>query len=108
MFDDMYTLHRILKAQTPREVKKTGQRIKGFDAAEWSREGKAVCYIGIKSKFEQHQLLNTVLQNTGSLIIVECTHDKLWGTGISLFHCCALDESLWTGQGWMSEILDCM
>ena len=70
------------------------------------RKEKSVCYIGIKSKFEQHQLLYTVLQNTGSAIIVECTHDKLWGTGIPLSHHSALDDSLWHGQGWMSEILD--
>ena len=73
-----------------------------------SREGKSVYHIGIKSKIEQHQLLNTVLKNTGSVIIVACTHDKLWGTGIPLSHCSAFDESLWTGQGWMSEILDCV
>ena len=58
-------------------------------------KGKSVCYVGIKTKFEQHQLLNTVLQNTGSVIIVECTHNKLWGTGIPLSHQPALDENLW-------------
>ena len=49
-----------------------------FDAVKWSREGKSVCYLGIKPKFEEYQLLNTVFQNTGSAINVECTHDKLW------------------------------
>ena len=58
MFDDMCMLNRILKAETPREVKKIGQQIKGFDAAKQRREGKSICYIGIKSKFKQHRLFN--------------------------------------------------
>ena len=86
MSDDIHSLNRILKAQTPREGKKIGQQIKGCHAAKWSREVKSVCYIGIKCKFEQHQLLNSVLLNTGSAIIVECTYDKIWGTGIPLSH----------------------
>ena len=73
-----------------------------------SREGKSVCYLGIRSKFEQHQLLNMVLQNTGSAIIVEHSHDRQWGTGIPLSYQSALDENLWNSLVWMSKILECV
>ena len=108
MFDDMQLLKRILNDQTPREVKKIHQWIKGFDGVKCSKEGKSVCYLGIKTKFDQNKLLNTVLYNTGSAIIIECTHNKLCGARIPLSHQSALDEKLRNNWGWMSEILEYM
>ena len=50
--------------------------------------------------------MSTLLNKTGNKKIVECTNDRLWGMGIPLNKAECLDQSKWTGQGILGEILE--
>ena len=47
-----------------------------------------------------------MLLETGDKVIVECCKDQVWGTGVPLYDDKYLDESLWSNQGIMGEILE--
>ena len=66
---------------------------------------KSLCYPGIKAKFEQNPFILEVLSSTGNKIICESCKDTLWGTGLALHEDTALDQTKWTNQGLMGEIL---
>ena len=48
----------------------------------------------------------TLLNKTGYKRIVECTNNRLWGTGVPLNRAECLDQSKWTSQGVLGEILE--
>ena len=50
--------------------------------------------------------MSTLLNKTGYKKIVECTNDRLLGTGVPLNKVDCLDQSKWTGQGILVEILE--
>ena len=52
--------------------------------------------------------MDTLLSKTGSKRIVECTSDRLWGTGIPLGDPSCLDPTKWISQGIMGQILECI
>ena len=60
-----------------------------------------------QAKFQQNtDLMSTLLNKTGYKKIVECTNDRLWGTGVPLNKVDCLDQSKWIGQGILGEILE--
>ena len=82
------------------------QKTTNFDMAKWKCEAKLHCEEGIKAKFMQNVPLCTYLLNTRSKKIVECSADKLWGTGIQLHEEDCLNPSIRAGQGLLGEILE--
>ena len=104
-FNDRATYDRITGSSTSLDYKKNSRFIKGFDRSKWEEVAKQVCSPGIKAKFHQNSdLMCTLLNKTGFKRIVECTNDKLWGTGIPLNRDECLDQSKWTNQGILGEI----
>ena len=94
-------------SSTSLDCKKNSRFIKGFDSSKWEEVVKQICSPGIKAKFQQNSdLVCTLLNKTGFKRIVECTNDKLWGTGIPLNRDECLDQSKWTSQGILGEILE--
>ena len=106
-FNDRATYDRIMGSSTSLDCKKNSRFIKGFDRSKWEEVAKQICSPGIKAKFHQNSDLTcTLLNKTGFKRIVECTNDKLWGTGIPLNRDECLDQSKWTNQGILGEILE--
>ena len=105
-FNDRNAYDRIMGSATSLDCKKNSRLIRGFDRNKWEGVAKHVCYPGIRAKFQQNaDLLNTLLYKTGQKKIVESTNDRLWGMGIPLNKVECLDQSKWTGQGILGEIL---
>ena len=57
-----------------------------------------------------HKPRRMLLEHTKNKLIIECTKDTLWGTGVPLDNKKCLDSSMWKGhgikkQGIMGEIL---
>ena len=65
-----------------------------------------MCETGIKGKFDENPDLKTVLLKTGNKIIVECSLDETWGTGIPINDLQALKQNRWINQGILGEILE--
>ena len=74
---------------------------------KWDKVAGNICHPGIHAKFLQNPVaLDTLLTKTGRKQIVECTSDRLWGTGIPLGDPLCLDTSKWISQGIMGQILE--
>lgn len=105
MFNDHRSLELIMRATNPYRIKELGSRVHGFDRAVWQHEAKKVVTRAVTAKFTQNKNLAGLLRSTGTLLIVEASPDKFWGTGVHLRNREALDRSKWNGNGVMSEIL---
>ena len=74
---------------------------------KWDKVAGKICHPGIRAKFLQNLVaLDTLLTKTGRKQIVECTSDRLWGTGIPLGDPLCLDTSKWISPGIMGQILE--
>ena len=92
---------------TSLDCKKNSRQIKGFDSNLWETHAKTLCTPGIRAKFQQNVDLMEVLQSkTGAKQIVECTNDSFWGTGMPINKPDCLDQTKWTSQGILGEILE--
>lgn len=105
LFNDKVSLVRIMKTTNPYRVKEIGSRIKGFNKEIWSEKCKDIALRAVKSKFEQNPSLRQILHCSGTLLLVESSPDKIWGTGLHLHDKNSLSRSNWAGNGLMSEIL---
>lgn len=105
MFNDRQSLEKIMKCKNPYKIKKAGSRIRGFVRDTWHASCKDIALRAVKAKFTQNINLAKLLKSTGSLLIVESSPDRLWGTGLHLRSNSCLDRSKWNGNGLMSEVL---
>ena len=83
-FKDRNVANKIQEADTPIDCKQLAREITNVNHEEWKKTAKEICYPGIKAKFVQNENLKNILKNTGTLTLVECSYDMLWGTGIPL------------------------
>ena len=58
-----------------------------------------MCKDGLMEKFRQNPSITETLLNTGEKCLVECSYDKVWGTGVSLSNRNYLDKRLWANFG---------
>lgn len=105
LFGDVPSLQKIMRSQNPYKMKELGGRIHGFSKEEWMNKSKDIVFRAVRAKFDQNPNLGKLLRSTGSVLLVESSPDKIWGTGIHLKHEDALQKSKWTSNGLMSEIL---
>ena len=98
--------NRILLAKTGLECKQLAREITSYSNKRWRSVAKELCAAGIDAKFRQNPTLQDLLLETRDLVIVECTYDTLWGTGIPLQDDKCLDHTLWHNQGILGEILE--
>ena len=71
------------------------------------KSAKNMCQHGIAEKFKQNTTLGETLLKTGDKKLVECSFDKLWGTGIALSNRNRLDKRLWVNDGVFVEHATC-
>lgn len=83
-FGDKVTLERIVRTKDLFKIKEIGGRVRGFDKDAWKSSCKEIALHAIHAKFSQNMNLSKLLVSTGSLLIVESSPDKLWGTGVHL------------------------
>ena len=81
-FNDENVAEKILDAETPLECKKLARDIENYNNYGWNSIAKSMCVSGIKCKFDQYLKLQSSLLKTKGKSIVECSTDKVWGTGI--------------------------
>ena len=106
LFNDNHSIGKIMSLISALECKQQGNLVKGFLADTWHRSAKHLCKPGIEAKFLQnHSLMETLVYETGNKTIVEGTKDEIWGSGQPLDSVHCLDQSKWTSQGIMGEIL---
>ena len=106
-FGDHEAYNQIMGCSTSLECKRASRQIRNVDANKWNMVAEDLCQPGIESKFLQNPpVMDMLLRKTGQKTIVECTSDRLWGTGIPLNDPNCLDSSKWINQGIMGQILE--
>ena len=106
-FGDHEAYNEIMGCSTSLECKRASRQIRNVDVNKWDMVAGDLCQPGIQSKFLQNlAIMDTLLRKTGHKTIVECTSDRLWGTGIPINDPDCLDSRKWINQGIIGQILE--
>jgi len=106
LFGDEDTLSRIMEAEHPREQKKLGRLVKGFNSDRWNARAREVVYEGNYAKFTQNpELLEKLLATKGTTLVEASPYDCIWGIGLRETDKNAKDRSKWRGTNWLGETL---
>jgi ribA/ribD-fused uncharacterized protein len=106
LFDDHDTASKILAASLPREQKRLGRAVRGFDNASWERCRESIMFVGCREKFRQNAELAAVLRDTGSSVLVEASpYDRIWGVGLGETDPRLADSSNWQGLNLLGKTL---
>ena len=106
-FGDRDVYNQIMGCKHSVDCKEFSRKIKGVDNAKWDMVATDLCRPGICQKFVQNPiLLELLVKCTGNMQIVECSKDRLWGTGIPLTQDDCLDCDRWISPGIMGKILE--
>jgi ribA/ribD-fused uncharacterized protein len=98
MFYDTVTAGRILAAGHPRQAKKLGREVRGFDENEWAAARFDIVVAASVAKFGQHPDLGGFLLGTANRVLVEASPvDRIWGIGLDADDERAADPSRWRG-----------
>lgn len=106
MFDDQDTLDRIMDEESPREQKKLGRQVKGFNTDRWNSRAREIVYEGNYAKFTQNpDLLKKLLATKGTTLVEASPYDCVWGIGLRATDAAAKDRDKWRGTNWLGETL---
>ncbi|MBF4517238.1 NADAR family protein [Flavobacterium sp. ANB] len=98
LFNDNEVLAKIIKANSPAEVKKLGREVKNYDDKLWLSNRYEIVKQGNYHKFNQNKDLKTFLLNTKDRVIVEASPvDPIWGIGMASDHKDVLNPEKWRG-----------
>ena len=101
-FDDKATAESIMECDTPLGAKRQGYSVHLFDSKLWKDQGYNLCLPGIRAKYVQNPMLMSMLKTTSPKLLVECSTDRLRGTGVSLRELDPLNKDKWHNTGWLS------
>jgi ribA/ribD-fused uncharacterized protein len=106
LFGDDEIAYLILQEENPKEQKKYGRMIKGFDKATWDKNCLAIVYEGNLAKFSQNEDLKAALLLTGDRIMVEASPlDNIWGIGLDENAEGIEDPSYWLGLNLLGQAI---
>ena len=90
----------------PREQKRLGRLIEGFDEDTWNKVAVDVVTKGNFAKFSQNPEMKEWLLSTQDKILVEASpYDKIWGVGLREDDPQILDREQWDGTNWLGVAL---
>lgn len=91
VFNDLKTADAILAETEPREHKKLGRQVEGFNTSKWDYVKINVVLFGLGLKFSQNENLYAKLMATGKSYLVEASpYDSIWGAGLDEETCIQL------------------
>lgn len=106
LFDDKVIAQKILDEKHPRNQKKLGRKIKGFDESKWKENRERIVYEGNYAKFTQNKDIYNELIATKNKILVEASPvDKIWGIGMAEDDPKIEDENQWKGLNLLGKVL---
>lgn len=106
LFNDKETLNKIMKSDSPKEQKKLGRKVKGFDDNKWATIRYNVVLKATIEKYKQNPDLLKLLLDTGENRFVECSpYDKVWGIGMGTDDPDATKPGKWKGENLLGKII---
>jgi ribA/ribD-fused uncharacterized protein len=93
------------RGQDPKDAKKFGRQVTGFDISEWANARESMMQIALQRKFMDDDLFKLLL-STGDKILVEGSpYDKIWGVGLAYDSKEILNEENWDGLNLLGKVL---
>ena len=103
--NDYETVDKIMLTKSVLACKQLSYSIKNYDHQGWTNAANEQCCEGLRAKFSQNPSLLHILLSTGDKLLVECSKDNIWGTGVPLYRWDCLQKRHWTGNGKLSDLL---
>lgn len=105
-FGDEETAALILAAETPKEAKKLGRKVKGYDDGIWAEKRESIMEEGCYRKYTSNPVLKKMLLSYPSKEFVEASpYDKIWGIGLGEEEAAGREEKEWPGQNLLGKVL---
>lgn len=108
-FNDTETYEKILKAEHPRDAKKLGREVKGYDDAVWSGVREQFMHDAVYAKFSQNEDLKNFLfdeEFEGKGFVEGSPFDGVWGVKMDWRNPMVDDEANWNGLNLLGKTLD--
>lgn len=106
LFGDAAKAKRILKADHPKDQKRLGRAVQGFDQAIWDAEKYNIVLDANRAKFSQNRRLGKKLLSTGDAVLVEGNvKDPVWGVALRVDDPRIFDPAEWRGENLLGKIL---
>ena len=102
---DIAVANKIMSCKTALQCKRAGRNINNYRPDDWIKFAPLECVKGLTAKFEQNPKLKATLLSTGEKTLVECSWDRVWGTGYPLSKLDCLDSNNWENQGLLGSML---
>lgn len=83
-FEDWEIAEKIYKAESPKEAKKLGRKVRNFEESEWAQVSKAYMEWVLRCKFDQHPEMKAKLlspEYDGKVFVEASPYDRIWGIG---------------------------
>lgn len=107
-FGDTERMEQILAAKTPKEAKKLGREVRGFDDAVWAKHRMNYMYKAVWTKFNQNgRLLMKLLDKKfdNKTFVEASPYDKIWGIGVGMNDPGVDNENNWKGMNLLGKII---
>ena len=104
-WNDYEAADKIMLTKSAIICKQLSYSINNYDHQGWTNAANEQCWEGLRAKFTQNPSLLHILLSTGDKLLVECSKDNIWGTGVPLYRWDCLQKRHWTGNGKLSDLL---
>lgn len=106
-FNDLLIYQQIMEANDPKEQKRLGRLIKGFDVELWNRISYNAMFRACMAKFSQNSQFKQMLLETGDKCLVEASpYDGVWGIKLGIDNPDIFDRSKWQGLNRLGNVLN--
>lgn len=108
LFGDVSSMNVIAITRNPKEVKKLGRLVKGFDQDLWDNKKYDIMSSVVYEKFTQNRRLREYLLNSkydGYTYVEASPYDKIWGVGISQDNPDVFNKDKWLGENLLGKVL---
>ena len=108
-FGDELTASLICAAETPRDAKYLGRKVKGFKEDDWIEHRQEYMEIALMAKFMQNPVLKELILDPefeGKHFVEGSPSDKIWGVGIHYTDPRVDWPSEWQGKNLLGQCLD--
>jgi len=105
LFEDKEMMEKILKTNSPSEVKSFGRLVKNFSSIIFDEHKYYFMVTAVYEKFRQNERLKDLLLSTGEVLVEASPLDKIWGIGLSIQDVDFRNPSKWKGSNLLGKAL---